>query len=132
LYWCKFMKTYFQGKTWVVQLLVERGGDNLDMEGHSKMEGSRCNVIIMKKHASVQFEILSTTSFHLYFVMAFNFLQMDQEWMYISNWVSQRFIERLETFLETVVDYKKPKNMSGVHYICCPCVDVVMRKKLEI
>ncbi len=34
-----------------------KGGDNLDMEGHSEMEGSRCN-IIMKKHASVQFEIL--------------------------------------------------------------------------
>jgi hypothetical protein len=31
LYWCKFMKKYFQGKTWLVQLLVERRGDNLHM-----------------------------------------------------------------------------------------------------
>jgi hypothetical protein len=37
-----------------------QGGDNLDMVGHSEMEGSRCNVI-MKKHASVQFEILPPT-----------------------------------------------------------------------
>jgi hypothetical protein len=37
-----------------------QGDDNLDMEGHSEMEGSRCNVI-MKKHASVQFEILPPT-----------------------------------------------------------------------
>jgi hypothetical protein len=29
-----------------------QGSDNLDMEGHSEMEGSRCNVI-MKKHAYV-------------------------------------------------------------------------------
>jgi hypothetical protein len=32
-------------------------GTNLDMVSHSEMEGLRCNVI-MKKHASVQFEIL--------------------------------------------------------------------------
>jgi hypothetical protein len=37
-----------------------QGGDNLDMVGHSVMEGSRCNVI-MKKHAYVQFEILQPT-----------------------------------------------------------------------
>jgi hypothetical protein len=37
-----------------------QGGDNLDMAGHSEMEGLRCNVII-KKHASVQFEILQPT-----------------------------------------------------------------------
>jgi hypothetical protein len=43
------------------------------MVGHSEIEGSRCNVIIMKKHVSVQFEILSLASFHLYFVMATNF-----------------------------------------------------------
>jgi hypothetical protein len=30
------------------------------MAGHSEMEGLRCNVI-MKKHASVQFEILLLT-----------------------------------------------------------------------
>jgi hypothetical protein len=47
--------------------------DNLDMASHSEMEGSRCNVI-MKKHAFVRFEILSTTSFHLYFVMTSIFL----------------------------------------------------------
>jgi hypothetical protein len=35
-------------------------GDNLDMVGHSEMVGSRCNVII-KKHASVQYEILPST-----------------------------------------------------------------------
>jgi hypothetical protein len=49
-----------------------QGGDNLDMVGHSEMEGSRCNVI-MKKHASVQFEILSTTLLYLYFGMTINF-----------------------------------------------------------
>jgi hypothetical protein len=37
-----------------------QGGNNLDMAGHSEMEGSRCNVII-KKHAYVQFEILQLT-----------------------------------------------------------------------
>jgi hypothetical protein len=50
-----------------------QGGDNLDMVGHLEMEGSRCNVNIMKKHASVQFEILSIASFHIYFVMTINF-----------------------------------------------------------
>jgi hypothetical protein len=45
-----------------------QGSDNLDMVGHLEMEGSRCNVI-MKKHAYLQFKILSTMSFHLYFVM---------------------------------------------------------------
>jgi hypothetical protein len=49
-----------------------QGSDNLDMVGDSEMEGSRCNEI-MKKRASVQFEILSTSSFHLYFVMTINF-----------------------------------------------------------
>jgi hypothetical protein len=49
-----------------------QGGDNLDMVSHSDMEGSRCNVI-MKKIAYVQFEILSTSSFHLYFMMTINF-----------------------------------------------------------
>jgi hypothetical protein len=42
------------------------------MAGHLEMEGSRCNVI-MKEHASVQFEILSTTSLYLYFVIIINF-----------------------------------------------------------
>jgi hypothetical protein len=50
-----------------------QGGANLDVEGHSEMEGSRCNVII-KKIASVQFQILSTSSFHLYFVMTIFFV----------------------------------------------------------
>jgi hypothetical protein len=54
---------------------------------------------------------------------------MDREWMYIGNRVSQRFIEGLETFLETAVEYKKPKNMSDVHYICCPCADCYNDKK---
>jgi hypothetical protein len=49
----------------------------------------------------MQFEILSMSSFHHYFVMTIFFLQMDREWMYIINRVSQRFIEGLETFLET-------------------------------
>jgi hypothetical protein len=49
-----------------------QGSDNLDMVGYLEMEGSRCN-LIMKKHAFVQFEILSTTSFHLYFMMIINF-----------------------------------------------------------
>jgi hypothetical protein len=35
-------------------------GDNLGMVGPSLMEGSRCN-LLMKKHASVQFEILPPT-----------------------------------------------------------------------
>jgi hypothetical protein len=37
-----------------------QGGDNLDMAGDSEMEGSRCNVI-MKKYASMQFEIIPPT-----------------------------------------------------------------------
>ena len=49
-----------------------QGGDNLDMAGHLEMEGSRCNVI-MKKHAYVQFKILSTALLHLYFVMTIIF-----------------------------------------------------------
>jgi hypothetical protein len=51
------------------------------------------------------------------------FLQMDREWMYVGNRVSQCVIERLQSFLETTAEYKKPKDMSDVHYICCPCVD---------
>jgi hypothetical protein len=84
------------------------------MAGHSEMEGSRGNVIT-KKLVSVQFEILSTSSFHLYFVMTINFFQMDREWMYIGSRVSQHFIEGLETFLETAAEYKKSENMSDVH-----------------
>jgi hypothetical protein len=87
----------------------------------------QCNY---EKYASVQFEILSTTLLHLYFVMIINFfLQMDREWMYIGNRVSKRFMEGLKTFLETAVEYKKPKNMYDVHYICCPCVDCCNEKK---
>jgi hypothetical protein len=37
-----------------------QGGDNLDIVGHLEMDRSRCNVI-MKKHASMQFEILPPT-----------------------------------------------------------------------
>jgi hypothetical protein len=54
---------------------------------------------------------------------------MGQEWMYVGNRVSQHFIEGLETFLETTAEYKKPENMSIVHYICCPCVDCCNKKK---
>jgi hypothetical protein len=43
--------------------------------------------------------------------------------------VSQHFIEALDTFLETVAEYKKLENMSDVHYICCPCVDCCNEKK---
>jgi hypothetical protein len=43
--------------------------------------------------------------------------------------VSQHFIEGLETFLETAAEYKKPKNISDAHYICCPCVDCCNKKK---
>jgi hypothetical protein len=56
---------------------------------------------------------------------------MDQEWMYIGNRVSQCFIEGLETFLETAAEYRKPKNMSDVHYICCPCIDCCNEKKTQ-
>jgi hypothetical protein len=45
--------------------------------------------------------------------------------------VSQRFIEGLETFLETTAEYKKPENMSDVHYICCPCVDCCNEKMTQ-
>jgi hypothetical protein len=48
---------------------------------------------------------------------------MDREWMYVGNRVSQCVIERLQSFLETAAEYKKPKDMSDVHYICWPCVD---------
>jgi hypothetical protein len=37
-----------------------QGGDNLDIAGPSEMEGSRC-IVIMKKYASVQIEILPPT-----------------------------------------------------------------------
>jgi hypothetical protein len=84
-----------------------------------------------KKHASVHFEILSTVSLHLYFMMMISFFQMDQEWMYIGNRVSQYFMEGLKTFLETAVEYKKPKNVSDIHYICCPCVDCCNKKKTQ-
>jgi hypothetical protein len=43
--------------------------------------------------------------------------------------VSQRFIEGLETFLESAAEYKKPENMSDVHYICYPCIDCCNEKK---
>jgi hypothetical protein len=56
---------------------------------------------------------------------------MDREWMYIGIRVSQYFIEGLETFLETAVEYKKPENMSDVHYIYCPCVDCSNVKKTQ-
>jgi hypothetical protein len=56
---------------------------------------------------------------------------MDREWMYIGNRVSQRFIKGLETFLETVVEYKKSENMSDVHYICYQCVDYCNEKKIR-
>jgi hypothetical protein len=56
---------------------------------------------------------------------------MDREWMYVGNRVSQRFIEGLETFLETTAEYKKPENMSDVHYICCPCVDCCNKKMTQ-
>jgi hypothetical protein len=77
----------------------------------------------------MQFEILSTTLLHLYFVMTIIFLQMNREWMYIDNRVSQHFMEGLKTFLETAAKYKKPENMSDVHYLWCPCVDCYSEKK---
>jgi hypothetical protein len=49
--------------------------------------------------------------------------------MYIGNRVSQCFIEGLKTFLETAAEYRKPKNMSDVHYLCHPCVDCCNEKK---
>jgi hypothetical protein len=49
--------------------------------------------------------------------------------MYVGNRVSQCFIEGLETFFETAAKYKKPKDMSDVHYICCSCVDCCNEKK---
>jgi hypothetical protein len=51
--------------------------------------------------------------------------------MYVGNRVSQCFIERLETFLETATEYKKLEDMSDVHYICCPCVDCCNEKKTQ-
>jgi hypothetical protein len=63
--------------------------------------------------------------------MTIIFLQMDQEWMCVDNRVSQHFIEGLETFLETDAEYKKPENMSDVHYICCPCVDCYNEKRTQ-
>jgi hypothetical protein len=49
--------------------------------------------------------------------------------MYVSNLVSQCFIEGLEIFLKTAAKYNKPENMSDVHYICFPCVDCCNKKK---
>jgi hypothetical protein len=37
----------------------------------------------------------------------------------------------MESFLETVAEYKKPENMSDVHYICCPCVDCCNEKRTQ-
>jgi hypothetical protein len=51
--------------------------------------------------------------------------------MYVGNRVSQRFIEGLETFLQTAAECKKPKNMSDIRYICCPCVDCCNEKKIR-
>jgi hypothetical protein len=51
---------------------------------------------------------------------------MDREWMYVSNRVSQHFIEELETFLETAAEYSKAESMSAQALI------VVMRKRLKI
>jgi hypothetical protein len=33
--------------------------------------------------------------------------------------------------LETAVEYKKPENMSDVHYICFPCVDCYNEEKTQ-
>jgi hypothetical protein len=52
--------------------------------------------------------------------------------MYVSNRMSQRLIEGLETFVETAAEYKKLDNMSDAHYICCHVLIAVMRKRLEI
>jgi hypothetical protein len=52
--------------------------------------------------------------------------------MYIGNRVSQRFIEGLQTFLETATEYKKPENMSDVTTYVAHTLIVVMRKRLEI
>jgi hypothetical protein len=49
--------------------------------------------------------------------------------MYIGNRVSQRFIDGLKKNLETTTEYKKPENMSDVHYICCPCINCYNEKK---
>jgi hypothetical protein len=49
--------------------------------------------------------------------------------MYVGNRVSQYFINGLETFLETAAKYKKPEDMSDVHYICCTCIDCCNEKK---
>jgi hypothetical protein len=57
------------------------------------------------------------------------FLQMDREWMYVGNRVSQCFIEGLKTFLETIAEYKKLENMSDAHYICCRCIDCCNEEK---
>jgi hypothetical protein len=43
--------------------------------------------------------------------------------------VSQRFVEGLRTFLDMTTEYKKPGNMSDVHFICCPCDDCCNEKK---
>jgi hypothetical protein len=51
--------------------------------------------------------------------------------MYVGNQVSQHFIEGLKTFLEIVVEYKKPENISDVHYICCSCVYFYNEKKTQ-
>jgi hypothetical protein len=104
-------------------------GDNLDMMGHSKIEGLRWNVI-MKKHASVQFEILLTTSFHLYFVMTIN---------YFGRWIENGCTSVIEWANVLSRDWKhfwrllqntiSQKTMSDVHYICFPCIDYRNKKK---
>jgi hypothetical protein len=60
------------------------------------------------------------------------FLQMDREWMYVSNRVSQHFIEQLETFLETAAEYNEPETCLMFATYVAHALIAVMRKRFEI
>jgi hypothetical protein len=106
-----------------------QGGDNLDMVGHSGMEGSRCNVI-MKKNASAQFELLQLTNsiYTLWWQLIFFYRWIENGCTSVIKWANI-LAKYWKLFLEITVKYKKPKNMSDVHYICCSCVDCCNEKK---
>ena len=52
--------------------------------------------------------------------------------MYAGGRLSQRCFDGLEIFLEVAAKYKKPKDMSVIHYICCPCLDCCNEKASNI
>jgi hypothetical protein len=57
---------------------------------------------------------------------------MDQEWMYVGNRVSQRFIEGVKTFLRLLQNTRSYKTCLVFTINVAYALIAVMRKKLEI